>query len=301
MNAHRPALDEFDDLLRRQGLGEEKPLTEGAAQIADDLELLGCLDAFRQGDHAQVLSKRDDGLDDLGPASVAAQALDKALIDLEDVTFAYDSRRPVLDGADLKLFPGDRIGLTGTNGCGKTTLLHIIAGLLKPQSGSVRVFGSERRQEADFREVRARVGLVFQNADDQLFCPTVLEDVAFGPLNLGRTPDEARALASATLDRIGLAGFEDRITYRLSGGEKRLVALATVLSMDPEVLLLDEPVSGLDGEARSRVIEVLREVSQALLVVSHDRSLIRDVAHGESVLRDGRLTPPATPDASGQA
>ena len=217
----------------------------------------------------------------------------EALIDLDDITFAYDSRRPVLDGVDLRLFPGDRIGLTGANGSGKTTLLHIIAGLLKPQSGSVRIFGSERRQEADFRDVRARVGLVFQNADDQLFCPTVLEDVAFGPLNLGRPPDEARGMASATLDRIGLAGFEDRITYRLSGGEKRLVALATVLSMEPEVLLLDEPVSGLDGKARSRVIEVLRDVSQTLLVVSHDRSLIREVAHGEFVLRDGHPTLPA--------
>ena len=211
------------------------------------------------------------------------------LIELEDVTFEYSPERPVLSDVTLRMAAGDRIGLTGANGSGKTTLLHIIVGLLKPQSGTVRLFGVECGREQDFREIRPRLGFVFQDPDDQLFCPTVLEDVAFGPLNLGRTQAEAVDTASATLKKIGLAGFEERITYRLSGGEKRLVALATVLSMDPEVLMLDEPTNGLDDSARARVIDVLEALPQALLIVSHDRSLVEHVARRRLVLQNGRL------------
>ena len=138
------------------------------------------------------------------------------------------------------------MALLGPNGCGKTTLLHLIVGLLRPSAGQIEAFGRQRMAEADFHEVRRRVGLLFQDADDQLFCPTVAEDVAFGPLNLGKSRDEVRRIVAGTLDSLGLAGYEHRVTYRLSGGEKRLVALATVLAMQPEVLLLDEPSGGLD-------------------------------------------------------
>ena len=215
--------------------------------------------------------------------------MESPLIELTGIAFAYGPNRPVLHGVDFRLGVGDRIGLVGGNGSGKTTLLHIIAGLLRPHAGSVRLFGRERRTERDFREVRPRLGLVFQDADDQLFCPSVLEDVAFGPFNQGKSPDDAHRVAVDTLAKIGLAGFEDRITYRLSGGEKRLVALATVLAMEPDVLLLDEPTNGLDDDARTRVIDVLQGIKQSLLVVSHDTSLIRQLTQKQSVLADGLL------------
>ena len=130
------------------------------------------------------------------------------------------------------------MGLTGPNGSGKSTLLKLIVGLVRATAGRVEVFGRFRTCERDFHEVRGRVGLLFQDSDDQLFCPTVAEDVAFGPLNLGQSRDAARRIVTETLDALGLADYQDRITYQLSGGEKRLVALAAVLAMQPEVLLL---------------------------------------------------------------
>jgi len=215
---------------------------------------------------------------------------EKILI-LRGVSFAYSPRVRVLDGLDLELGTGERIGLVGHNGSGKTTLLHLIVGLIKPDAGEIEAFGKVRRMEADFWDVRARVGLLFQDAEDQLFCPTVGEDVAFGPLNLGRKPDEATRIASAVLARVGLAGFEERITYRLSAGEKRLVSLASVLAMEPDILLLDEPNSGLDEEAEERIIEILVSLPQAMIIVSHDREFLSRVTGKAVRLERGRLTP----------
>jgi len=181
----------------------------------------------------------------------------KALISLRGVSFSYEPDRPVLRGMDLELHEGERVGLIGQNGSGKTTLLHLIVGLLRPAAGVIEVFGLARRREADFAEVRARVGLLFQDPDDQLFCPTVAEDVAFGPLNLGKGRDEVRDIVAETLKSLGLEGYENRITYKLSGGEKRLASLATVLAMRPEVLLLDEPTAGLDEDTVERVVRIL--------------------------------------------
>ena len=161
-------------------------------------------------------------------------------IEPEDIHFAYLPGRPVLEGAHFQLQKGEKVGFIGPNGSGKSTFLHIIMGLLRPSSGTVRIFGKPARSEADFQQARARIGFVFQNDDDQLFSPTVLEDAAFGLLNLGVKPAEARRRALETLEDLGLQGFENRITHRLSGGEKRMVALATVLAMKPDVLLLDE-------------------------------------------------------------
>ena len=194
----------------------------------------------------------------------------------------------MLAGCNFRLDAGQRLALLGANGSGKTTLLHLIVGLLRPAAGRIEVFGKPRVAEADFHEVRRRVGLLFQDADDQLFCPTVAEDVAFGPLNLGKPRDEVRRIVSQTLQSLGLAGYEHRITYRLSGGEKRLVALATVLAMQPDVLLLDEPTSGLDEEATRRLIEVLCRLPHATLVVSHNRSFRQAVTSGAVQLREGK-------------
>lgn len=197
---------------------------------------------------------------------------------VEDVTFVYDANRPLLSGANFHLLPGERVGLVGPNGSGKTTLLHLMVGLLKPQSGIIRAFGKVRKQEKDFYEVRARAGLVFQDSDDQLFCPTVLEDVAFGPLNLGKTPDEARRMAIDTLYSLGLEGFEDRITYQLSYGEKRMVALATVLAMRPNVLLLDEPTNGLDEDTKKHLTTLLCSLPQSMVIISHEADFVEHLA-----------------------
>jgi len=215
--------------------------------------------------------------------------MSEPLIKLENVDFSYGPERPVLRGCDLRLEPGQRVGLIGANGSGKTTLLHLIVGLVRPTAGRIEAFGRPRSREADFHEVRRRAGLLFQDADDQLFCPTVAEDVAFGPLNLGRPRGGIRQIVARTLDSLGLAGYEDRITYKLSGGEKRLVSLATVLSMEPEVLLLDEPVAGLDEEVEGRVIEILTRLPQAMVIVSHDRRFLEKVATHSLRLAGGRL------------
>lgn len=210
---------------------------------------------------------------------------------LEGVGVAYEPTRPVLAGCDLRVEAGERVGLMGANGSGKTTLLALLVGLIRPSAGRVEVFGKVRTSERDFRPIRGRAGLLFQDPDDQLFCPTVAEDVAFGPLNLGVGRDEVRQIVARTLDSLGLAGFEDRITYKLSGGEKRLVAVATVLAMQPELLLLDEPTSGLDDEARARVIDVLAALPQAMLVVSHDRPLLDRLTTRVLRLAGGRIEP----------
>jgi len=197
--------------------------------------------------------------------------MSEPLLQLTDVDFSYNGSLAVLSKFNFRLGEDDRLALTGPNGSGKTTLLHLIVGLLRPDSGVVEAFGKVRRTEDDFHEVRRRAGLLFQDADDQLFCPTVSEDVAFGPLNLGKPRAEVNRIVAETLASLGLAGYEDRITYRLSGGEKRLVALATVLAMQPDVLLLDEPTAGLDEQAADRLAEILNRLPQAMGVVSHDR------------------------------
>jgi cobalt/nickel transport system ATP-binding protein len=212
------------------------------------------------------------------------------LVSLRDIHFSHEGKRSVLAGASLDLFEGQRIGLRGHVGSGKTTILHIIMGLLRPDSGIVEVFGKLREEEKDFREVRGHVGLLFQDPDDQLFCPTVLEDTAFGPLNQGYTRDEALEISMSTLSMLGLETFGERITHHLSGGEKRLVSLATVLAMKPEVLLLDEPLSGLDPRSSERIIEILAGLTQAMIIVSHDRSFLESTTESRSIVADGIIS-----------
>jgi cobalt/nickel transport system ATP-binding protein len=198
------------------------------------------------------------------------------LIELRDITFTYPGApRPVFQNFHYQLLAGAHIGLIGPNGSGKTTLLHLIMGLLRPQAGTIVIFGREVNKEKDFVAVRQKVGMLFQQADDQLFCPTVLEDVAFGPLNQGKTPAAARGIARETMARLGLHGFADRVTHKLSGGEKKLVALATVLAMQPQVLLLDEPTAGLDETTKHRLIHILQDLEITYLVVSHESDFLK--------------------------
>jgi len=200
----------------------------------------------------------------------------------------------VLDDLHLQINRGDRVGLIGSNGSGKTTLFHLIMGLLFPTQGEIEVFGEKRVREKDFREVRAKIGLLFQDSDDQLFCPTVAEDVAFGPLNLGKTQEEATAITQGVLKDLGLEGFGDRVTYKLSGGEKRLVALATILAMQPEVLILDEPSAGLDVEAVELLVHILESSDLTYLIASHNGDLLERTSrivyrlNGGKVIRENR-------------
>lgn len=212
-----------------------------------------------------------------------------ALFRLDGVSFDYDPARPVLRDASFRLHPGERVALVGPNGAGKTTLFHIMVGLLHPSAGTVEAFGAVRRVEKDFREVRARAGILFQDSDDQLFCPTVIEDVAFGPLNLGKRPAEAQAIALETLESLGLGGFGNRITHKLSGGQKRLVALATVLAMRPDVLLLDEPTNALDAATEERLTAILAGLPQGMVIIAHDERFLARLATRRVRLVSGAL------------
>jgi cobalt/nickel transport system ATP-binding protein len=212
----------------------------------------------------------------------------EVLFSLRDVAFGFPGH-PVLQGVDFDLCQGERVALVGANGAGKTTLLHLMVGLHRPAAGEVRAFGAARRTERSFHEVRLRTGLLFQDPDDQLFCPTVLEDVAFGPLNQGRSRQEALDLSKKALATLSLESFAQRVTHKLSGGEKRLVSLATVLAMQPEVLLLDEPTNGLDEQTETRLIAHLEGLPMAMLFISHDRRFVERLANRAVLLRDGRL------------
>ena len=204
-------------------------------------------------------------------------SMSNSLISFHNVYFGYDPKRLVLEGINFELKRGERIGLVGTNGSGKTTLLQLIVGLIKPSSGTIKIFDKERKTEKDFLEVRKRVGLLFQDADDQLFCPTVAEDVAFGPFNLGKSREEVSRIVDRTLESLGISKYKNRVTYKLSGGEKRLVSLATVLAMEPEVLLLDEPTYGLDEESEQRILDILAELPLSKIIISHHRHFLKKI------------------------
>ena len=219
----------------------------------------------------------------------------KPILELQGICFSYPGSAPVLRDLALSLYENERIGLIAPNGSGKTTLFHIIMGLLRPSAGRILAFGRTVSSEKEFIKVRRRVGLLFQDADDQLFSPTVLEDVAFGPLNLGKSKKEAVEISQKTLSFLGLEGFEDRITIKLSGGEKRLVALATVLAMKPRVMLLDEPSAGLDEATKHRLVHILKSLDISYLIVSHEFDFLSEITDRIYTLQDGRIITDTTP------
>ncbi|PZQ85628.1 MAG: cobalt ABC transporter ATP-binding protein [Ancylobacter novellus] len=215
-----------------------------------------------------------------------------ALLALESVTVARDGA-PVLNRVNLALGAGERLAIVGPNGAGKTTLLRTLVGLERAREGQVLLFGTACRNEAEFRAARPRIGFLFQDSDDQLFCPTVIEDVAFGPLNLGCTQAEAFRRAEEVLAALGIHALAPRISHRLSGGEKRLVCLAGLLAMKPDVLLLDEPTNGVDAENGRRLRAALRAFPGAMLLVSHDDGFIAELATRAMVIENGALLPAA--------
>lgn len=214
-----------------------------------------------------------------------------SIIELQNIHYTYPAARNcALEGASMRITQGDAIGLIGHNGCGKTTLFHIIMGLITPHQGVVLFKGEPVKGEKAFQPLRKEVGLLFQQSDDQLFSPTVLEDVAFGPLNLGKTAQEARTIAEETLERVGFAHLAQRVTHRLSGGEKKMVALASVLAMHPRVLLLDEPTNDLDPHTREHLIEVLTTLNVTRLIISHDWDFLDRTCTSFLTMKNGAVT-----------
>lgn len=212
----------------------------------------------------------------------------KPIIRLRNISFNYNDKE-VLKNVNLEVHEGDRLGLIGPNGSGKTTLLYIIMGLLRPDSGTVEIFGKIREKDKDFIEVRQNIGLLFQDSDSQLFCPTVKEDIAFGPLNLGKTKEEALKIVSETCEILGLKEFEERPPHKLSFGEKRLVALATVMAMKPVCYLLDEPSAGLDEKTNQRLLNHLKKNVNTYFIVSHDREFIKKTTDKVYLLMNGMI------------
>lgn len=213
------------------------------------------------------------------------------IIEFKDIAFGYSDEKNVFKRLNFVLKEGEKVGITGPNGSGKTTLFHLIVGILKPFKGEIKIFDKVRKDEKDFKEVRKKIGLVFQNPDDQLFSPTVAEDIAFGPLNLGKSREKIYKIIKDTLAALGLQGFEERITYRLSEGEKKLVAIGTILSMQPQVFLLDEPTTDLDERNRERIIDIIKGLSTSYIIASHDMDLLKKTTNTVYRLKDSRLDP----------
>lgn len=209
-------------------------------------------------------------------------------VQLKGLGYAYPDGILALDGIDLVVQPGERVALIGPNGAGKTTLMLHLNGLTSPTSGSVEIDGTPI-SEANLDEIRQRVGLVFQDPDDQLFMPTVFGDVAFGPRNLGVNGDEIERRVRGALRHVGMAGSEERPPHHLSFGQRQRVALATVLAMGPRVLALDEPTSNLDPRGRRALINLLADLDATLLVATHDLELALELCERSVLLDGGRL------------
>ena len=215
--------------------------------------------------------------------------MEKSIIKLENISFSYDSYS-VLTDINFELRLEEKVGLIGPNGAGKTTLLYIIMGFLKPNSGRVFIFGKERKGEKDFLEVRQKLGLLFQDSDSQLFCPTVKEDIAFGPLNLGKDRNEVKEIVKDIAKLFNIEHLLERPVYKLSTGEKKIVALATVFAMNPICYLLDEPSSGLDEEVKEKLTHFLKTHVKTCLIVSHDQGFLKEIVDKIYLLKNGQIS-----------
>ncbi|MBC8163534.1 MAG: ABC transporter ATP-binding protein [Roseiflexaceae bacterium] len=207
------------------------------------------------------------------------------ILKIENLRFRYPDGRAALGGVSLQVERGEKVALVGPNGAGKSTLMLHLNGILGGE-GQISIAGVPSKENV--ARTRAAVGLVFQNPDDQLFSPTVFEDVAFGPLHMGLPEATVRARVARALDQVGMAAYAERLSYHLSVGEKKRIAIATVLSMQPELLVLDEPSAGLDPRARRSLITLLRELPLTMLVSSHDMMMVREL-FPRTVIMDGGL------------
>ena len=216
------------------------------------------------------------------------------VLSLIDVSFSYRPGREVLKGISLSVSRGEQVALIGANGVGKSTLLKLFVGLLEPQSGSVEVCGMQVRR-TNLAAVRRAAGYVFQDAESQLFLANVWEDVAFGPRNEGLAEDGVRKRTEVALESVGISSLAQEHVYRLSGGQKRLASIATVLALRPDVLLLDEPTLALDPRNRRMVISALRDLPCAKLIATHDLDFVLDSCSRVIVVSDGMIVAEGAP------
>lgn len=215
------------------------------------------------------------------------QAATEPAVSIRELSFSYPDGHEALHDINLSIAEGERVALVGPNGAGKSTLLLHLNGILKGQ-GEIAIMGRPLR-DGHFGEVRSLVGLVFQNPDDQLFSPTVFEDVAFGPLYMGLPKEEVHQRVEKALAEVGMSGRAGRMPHHLSLGERKRVAIATVLSMDPAILAVDEPSMGLDPRARRSLMRLLGRLPQTIIACTHDMHLVRDLFPRTVVLDKGRI------------
>lgn len=213
--------------------------------------------------------------------------IESSVVKVKDLNFSYHDGHVALRGVSLALCPGDKVALVGPNGAGKSTLMLHLNGILNGR-GDIEVGGVHLDRE-NLPAIRAMVGLVFQNPDDQLFSPTVFEDVAFGPLHMGLPEAEVLHRVDQALEAVRMSAYRDRLSHHLSVGEKKRIAIATVLSMDPKILILDEPSAGLDPRARRTLINLLRDLPITMLVSTHDMAMVRELFPRTVVMDDGRI------------
>ena len=209
------------------------------------------------------------------------------VLHVQDLHYSYHDGHTALRGVSFEMFAGEKVALVGPNGAGKSTLMLHLNGILTGQ-GDVTV-GDKRIMRDNLPAIRSMVGLVFQNPDDQLFSPTVFEDVAFGPLHMGLSKDEVVARVESALNDVRMSNYRDRLSHHLSVGEKKRIAIATVLSMNPQILVLDEPSAGLDPRARRTLINLLRELPITMLVSTHDMKLVEELFPRTIVMDEGMI------------
>ncbi len=210
------------------------------------------------------------------------------IVEVRDLRYSYPDRTPALQGITFRIHHGESVAVVGANGAGKSTLLQHLNGYLSPTEGQVRVGDAPLTRET-LHEVRRTVGMVFQDPDDQLFMATVGDDVAFGPLNLGLPLDEVNRRVEEALITVDALHLRDRPPYRLSGGQKRRVAIASVLSMMPDILVMDEPTAGLDPRARRQLIGLLHTFAHTKIIATHDLDLVLDLCERTIVIHQGKV------------
>jgi cobalt/nickel transport system ATP-binding protein len=212
---------------------------------------------------------------------------DGNIVKVNNLHFAYPDEHVALRGVSFNLCAGEKVALVGPNGAGKSTLMLQLNGILDGRGGIE--IGGMRLSRDNLPVIRSMVGLVFQNPDDQLFSPTVFEDVAFGPLHMGLPEDEVFARVDTALEAVRMSSYRDRLSHHLSVGEKKRIAIATVLSMKPKILILDEPSAGLDPRARRTLINLLRELPITMLISTHDMRMVQELLPRTIVMDDGRI------------
>ena len=209
------------------------------------------------------------------------------MIEFQNVSFSYERGRPVLRDLSFSIGDGECVGLIGANGAGKSTVMKLLLGLL-PGEGTILVDGVAVKKDT-LAQIRRKLGFVLQDSDNQMFMPTVYEDMIFGPLNYGLSREETDKRVDAVLERLGLQELKHRHNHRISGGEKRMAAIATILAMEPEAMLMDEPTAALDPYNRRIVIHTIRSLPQTKLITSHDLDMILDTCSRVILLSEGRI------------